>query len=889
MATYFQKLPGFSSRNLLAFISFLTFSSLDAAKTETISSSSRNYTNYSYHQGFEDAEILSKIVKFGGNAEVDIQAKEISSEQKTDGENSLKLTIVFKTSGYYYLQLPLKNIPMEGSCWLDFKYYVDKSSTLRVRPGLNIGLPTLKIKGSIEAAETAERNKWVTGKWDLVELGLARATSYLNKRKTPGVTPATCGKTLDGFALMFIGKAGQSATVYIDDINIAGTIPSVESYKAVLAERKTKTLQITKALLGEWLNKVESFKKIFNGIPCQSASAAAYKQTVDEYVAACEQRIKEMLHAGTITLDERNMLEKLFFYQKIFSENLCSFDRVNSIGPVTVYVVDPVNPFGTRPDDAIIGGRVNGDISVSLCTREYEPSSLVVKANQLLNDVIVEPGEFKNESGQQLNARDIDIRIVKSWHKRKMAVGRVLVSNEQAGVLTPELLLYNDALIKVDTDKKNNYVLLNGKYELISERKISSSKILELSPEKFPVKDSVSLEPMNIAAGMNKQFWITFFVPEGSMPGTYAGTLNIKGNNQLLQKVKCSITVNKFQLSIPDFLSAIYYRGILSGDLKGTVSSEHKSPEQYAKEMENMVAHGVDSPTLYQDFNPDLLNQVLKIRDKAGINNKEIFYVGLRTGANYVKNPDAIPELINKFKEMQPFFARHGCKYLYIMGQDEAKGDALAGQIPAWKALNEVGGKIFVAGDLDEDVERKGILNCLALNMSSTDLDEKSAKKITEFQKTGKVIAYSFPQSGAEDPYIYRRNFGLVLRSYGIKGAMNYAYQHSFNHPYNDFDHPVYKEHYFAYPTVNGVIDTIQWEGYREGIDDLRYLKTLEDAIKKADGDSAKREQAGQAKQFVKELLAKMQKYTAHNSTIDDVIDMNEIRKQMIAHINKLL
>ena len=28
---------------------------------------------------------------------------------------------------------------------------------------------------------------------------------------------------------------------------------------------------------------------------------------------------------------------------------------------------------------------------------------------------------------------------------------------------------------------------------------------------------------------------------------------------------------------------------------------------------------------------------------------------------------------------------------------------------------------------------------------------------------------------------------------------------------------------------VNGVIDTIAWEGYREGVDDVRYITTLHD------------------------------------------------------------
>jgi len=31
----------------------------------------------------------------------------------------------------------------------------------------------------------------------------------------------------------------------------------------------------------------------------------------------------------------------------------------------------------------------------------------------------------------------------------------------------------------------------------------------------------------------------------------------------------------------------------------------------------------------------------------------------------------------------------------------------------------------------------------------------------------------------------------------------------------------------FVYPAADGVIDTIQWEGFREGVDDVRYLSTL--------------------------------------------------------------
>ena len=59
----------------------------------------------------------------------------------------------------------------------------------------------------------------------------------------------------------------------------------------------------------------------------------------------------------------------------------------------------------------------------------------------------------------------------------------------------------------------------------------------------------------------------------------------------------------------------------------------------------------------------------------------------------------------------------------------------------------------------------------------------------------------------------------------GYDGAMNFAYQHAYGPSiWNDFDSASthYRDHVFAYPTTDGVIDTIEWEGWREGVDDTR-------------------------------------------------------------------
>ena len=76
---------------------------------------------------------------------------------------------------------------------------------------------------------------------------------------------------------------------------------------------------------------------------------------------------------------------------------------------------------------------------------------------------------------------------------------------------------------------------------------------------------------------------------------------------------------------------------------------------------------------------------------------------------------------------------------------------------------------------------------------------------------------------------------------------MDYAYQHGFGHVWNDFDDKTYRDHVFAYPTLNGVIDTVQWEGFREGVDDVRYLTTLRALIEQGKADPAKQQVAAEA------------------------------------------
>jgi len=201
---------------------------------------------------------------------------------------------------------------------------------------------------------------------------------------------------------------------------------------------------------------------------------------------------------------------------------------------------------------------------------------------------------------------------------------------------------------------------------------------------------------------------------------------------------------------------------------------------------------------------------------------------------------------------------------VYFYGEDEAMGEALRAQKAAWKATQEAGARTFVAGYAGTFEAMGGLLNCAVYFGRPT---EQEAAKWHGVGST--VLSYANPQVGVEDPLVYRRNYGLALWRAGFDGAMDYAYQHAFHAVWNDFDDPDYRDHVFAYPTANGVVGTLQWEGFREGVDDVRYIATLQAEVALASPDLA-----AQGQRFL--------------NRIDPGGDLDHIRSRVVEQIEKL-
>jgi len=429
-------------------------------------------------------------------------------------------------------------------------------------------------------------------------------------------------------------------------------------------------------------------------------------------------------------------------------------------------------------------------------------------------------------------------------------------------VLVPELLLKDEALIKVDTVNKQNYVKLPDgsgyRYESISDNTIRSQPDLPGITE-FPVRDADQLQPSAIAENTNKQYWITVHVPDDIQPGRYLGRISISNSQgQEIMKLDFEVNVLPFELSSPSMEYSLYYRGKLA-PRSPTVSSEFKSEKQLKAELRNMREHGVINPTVYQRYRPkgelvptsiheseELLRRYLAIRNELNMTNSPLYYLGRQIDLD---SPGNLKELDADIPNLQGMRSEYAFTDLFLYGKDEARGQELFDGKKAREKVHALGAKVFSAG-YEGHFEVMGQLTDI-LVLHGRPIAEEASK----FHRIGhKIYSYHNPQTGPENPALFRTQYGIRLWQANFDGAMIYAYQHSMGSIWNDFDHVKYRDHVLAYPTINGVIDTIAWEGLREGIDDVRYLSTLERMVKEQENNPAIAQELQQAASYLADL-----------------------------------
>jgi hypothetical protein len=485
-------------------------------------------------------------------------------------------------------------------------------------------------------------------------------------------------------------------------------------------------------------------------------------------------------------------------------------------------VIDPFQENPVLPTTLLSDLQCKSEISLVATQGEYEAGSFVVRTDNRMSDVEFIATDLVGDKGR-IPRNNVRIQYVKAWYQAAGSVNPVK-RDGTTRVLVPELLLNDDDLVKVDISGSRNFLRMSDGQYVDSSVEADLTGMVQHRLDKFSVRDSVELMPTTLHAGQTRQIWLTVLVPENAVPGEYSGSVQVlRGGVPVLHEVPIYVRVPGFKLSPPSLEYSIYYRGQLDPSGRGSISSEEKSEVQFVAELRNMAAHGVSNPTVYQQQGGiRAFQKVLEFRAQEGLSNASIFQVGIYTGS--FSSPMRYGSGEGRFKALQEMAKSQGVKDLYVYCVDEGSSAEIRAQRDVWRQVKSIGGKLFAAAYRYGSAEKEyaGNIDVLVLGIPV------DPNVVSFFQSAGtRVYMYNQPQVGVESPAIYRVNYGVRAWQAGFDGVMNYAYQHSMGSIWNDSDHYRFKDHVFAYPTINGVIDTIAWEGFREAVDDVRYISTL--------------------------------------------------------------
>ncbi len=554
----------------------------------------------------------------------------------------------------------------------------------------------------------------------------------------------------------------------------------------------------------------------------------------------------------------------------------------------TWWAVPAMSGVQRLPDSIPADGEEGGTVRIVAARGEYEPGSFVVRADADLGNVQPVVGRFVNENGDVFPADALDLTVVKVWYQNKN--GWFSYFADTGFKLCPELLLHDEDLVRVDTAKEANYARVTGPDGKTSEWWLNPPRLLNgryydhfVPTTAFPsmrpgFADAKTIQPVALEKDVSKQFFLTAHVAPGTPAGTYRGTIDFTTqppNHPTVLSVPVAIRVLDFELPKPmayadpgmDF-RVCFYDYISRGQILALNGGDE---ELMWKQMEailaDAVAHGQDMKWIPGATASAEAERTIAIMKKVGM--RTDVFVG---GVDFVwKERDAAASRARAERIADYYDRTYGHHDVYGGYGDEPGLSFFPDNRPIFDAYQAAGLKFIIASH-DHIFDLAGYRwNWHNASRKPTD---PTAPSVWNKIGTGTYSAwYADQHVGAEDPELSRRQNGLGAWLSGYSALCNYAHHLG---PWND-DSETYKPMVFAYGTADGVIDTLQWEGFREGVDDIRYATLLMALAREAEksGDIEVRYLAGKAKV----LLARFDAKTG---------DLNAARGEMVGFIEKL-
>lgn len=519
-----------------------------------------------------------------------------------------------------------------------------------------------------------------------------------------------------------------------------------------------------------------------------------------------------------------------------------------------VWTAFQIDPFYTEPhprDAAPKDGRETTELTACAAIGEIEAVSFMLCPARALEKLDVVPSDLKGPSGAVIPGDAVDVRTVKYWWQDRIRWTSYYNWEKYAkkNAITPDILLHDDSLIRVDEEGTNNYIRVDYP---TGSRYVCVSKDIkgDFNDDLEPLRDAKKFVPFDLKAGRYHQFWLTLRVPADARPGKYEGTIALVENGNAAGELKLKLEVYPFALPTPRTRidpERDYHAWIMCHDSLGWHLSQGKNLAAAEAKVLNIYrnlaehnCHPGGPGEIKADSPDDPGIRGLALMQKAGLCLKPVFAGGgcdwtwmsfqndqAEKGVTVTpeSHPKEFAESIARFNKTldrdEALYRKYtGHADLIYTAQDEGSTALNRRQFPFWNELHKRGMRVFAtAGDpagAGHQIDMNDILSTISVKVSSQ-----------WHVAGGTAYSYAAQFFGAIQPDHYRRDKGIRFWSVNYDGANEYVWYEGMR--WNDFieNSDNYGTFGIVFPVQDGVLDTCAWEAYREGVDDIRYLSLL--------------------------------------------------------------
>ena len=480
------------------------------------------------------------------------------------------------------------------------------------------------------------------------------------------------------------------------------------------------------------------------------------------------------------------------------SASLSSDDAQNAADKVHDFIIFPVAPFTTvLPDTLPPQQSAGATVRMRACAGEFEPASFAIRAIKPLRDLSLATSNLTCRENM-IPAEEIEIHIVKVW--RQAGHPTIADATLGAGHLVPELLVKDD---RVELTGSRPNVRLTG-----------------------PVATTLAPE-------RTKQFWLTVRVPDELPPGCYRGNVTLTIADSDPVQIPLEVEVLPFPLAASRKKQGIWFKAE-----RRPTQREYVEPDIYRQLLNDIRAHGIQFVTI-RGRGMRIATDALQIHRDAGMK-------GMTIWSSWF--PSSASDFTPLRKALETAAHSHGYEQIYFQAADEPNNDERIMQaLNHFTKIKAAGGRTFCnimpeyairLGD-QLDIPCVGYSNFFGSLERPEPVPRQSSEALAQLLKTHDDVWYYW-QCRVEDPRINRLLFGFLLMKSPATGAMPYTYSTlGAEQPFDDWSALQQGQISRAgggavYHTQAGTLSTIQWEAAREGIDDARYVSTLENLIDKA-------------------------------------------------------